>query len=560
MMRFFLLSFGILFSALSSAQTLNIPVSEHQFYVDHTHGLIVSRVDNITQFSDLSPFTEVVINLGRDTYKFEALPARISYKDSYNVIRGEERFLLYFTSLPLVSLTTSDSIVDEPKTYARFTYADDRQITVSNIGIEIRGGFSQTYPKKTYDLEFWKDETGESTKDVQFGTLRSDDDWVMDALYNEPLRLRSTIAHKLWLELHTPYYLEEEPEVKAGADVLFVELFLNGRYNGIYTLSEQVDRKLLKLKKFKDEEIRGELYKGNDRGATTFTVLPNFSNDQKEWAGYELKYPDTDDTIYWNKLYSFTDYVMNGSDQSFIDNIWKDFNKQNNIDYFIYLNLLSASDNTGKNIFLGRYTAHEPYFYIPWDLDGCLGTQWRGNRIGTTSGILSNALYDRLLDLSPDKYRVDLSDRWFDLRQGIITKSLLIDRVMNYYTLFTDHKIYERESIVYPNYEFNESDLNYTVDWISDRIDYLDNYFDKLTANIWINSTTDLSISPNPVMDVVVISGSFVNDDLPYSILNSSGHLIRSGRVKSNQIQMSTLRSGFYIIRIDNRSFKIYKQ
>ena len=106
-------------------------------------------------------------------------------------------------------------------------------------------------------MEFWNDTLGAVTSDVSFGELRTDDDWILDALYNEPLRLRSYVANKLWLSIHqNPYYIDERPNAKSAADVMYVEVFLNGNYNGIYNLSEQVDKKQLKLKSYK-EIIRG---------------------------------------------------------------------------------------------------------------------------------------------------------------------------------------------------------------------------------------------------------------------------------------------------------------
>ena len=144
--------------------------------------------------------------------------------------------------------------------------------------------------KKTYDLEFWNDEIGADTKNVQFGELRLDDDWILDALYNEPLRLRSYVANKIWLQMHTPNYLSEEPNAKAGANVKYVEMFVNHQYNGIYNLSEQIDPKQLKLVKF-NNTMSGELYKGISWGATTFTALPNYNNELRQWSGYEFKHP-----------------------------------------------------------------------------------------------------------------------------------------------------------------------------------------------------------------------------------------------------------------------------
>ncbi|WP_374690151.1 CotH kinase family protein [Bacteroides thetaiotaomicron] len=50
------------------------------------------------------------------------------------------------------------------------------------------------------------------------------------------------------------------------------------------------------------------------------------------------------------------------------------------IDYFIFINLLSAYDNTGRNVFWGIYNVNLtllPKFIIqPWDLDGTLGRTW----------------------------------------------------------------------------------------------------------------------------------------------------------------------------------------
>ena len=177
--------------------------------------------------------------------------------------------------IPTITIQTNDEILDEPKVLGTFTFTDiNGEVTTSNIGIEIRGGFSQSFPKKTYDIEFWNDAVGDETLDVQFGDLRKDDDWVLDALYNEPLRLNSFITHKIWLEMNQLYYAEQEPKAKSGADVMYVEVTVNDEYKGIYLLSEQVDRKLLKLKRNDNDVIRGELYKAYDSDDATFLMIP----------------------------------------------------------------------------------------------------------------------------------------------------------------------------------------------------------------------------------------------------------------------------------------------
>lgn len=350
MKKIFLLLF-VLNSLYCSSQSLIINVSENHFHIDETNLLIVSHIE-VEEFNDLSNFSELILSLNEKEYYFNIIPENLDYTKSYLINNGSNQYVLYFTPLPIISIDALEGIVDEPKRLANFVYSDEQQVINSKIGIELRGGSSQGYPKKTFDIEFWEEENGEKKRDVQFGNLRSDDDWILDGLYNEPLRLRSFVANNIWLDIHKPYYLEDEPDAKSGANVMYAELFLNGKYNGVYNISEQIDKKQLKLKSYK-EDIRGELYKGISWGASTFSSLPNYNNDLNTWSGYQVKYPDEGDIIDWENLYSFTDFVLNSSETYFIENIWSEFNYDNYLDYFIFLNLLRATDNSGKNIYLG---------------------------------------------------------------------------------------------------------------------------------------------------------------------------------------------------------------
>ncbi|MBC6401218.1 MAG: BspA family leucine-rich repeat surface protein, partial [Ekhidna sp.] len=472
----------------SYSQVLTINVSENNFGIDESNSLIVSRIQNIDNYTNTGQYDEIVITLGESSYNFTSIPNSIDYANFYLVTDNStsKEYKLYFTPLPIILIDSENTIVDEPKVLANFTYADEEQVIVSNIGIEIRGRFSQSFPKKTYDMEFWDDASGDETNDQQFGALRSDDDWILDALYNEPLRLRSYVANKLWLEVHTPHYIDDESKAKSGSDVMYVELFLNGKYNGLYNLQEQIDRKQLKLKKFKDDNIRGELYKGTLRGAATYfsiTSLPNYDhlpdydNESRVWSGYEYKYPTDDDVTDWENLYQFTDFVINSSGTDFTDNIWSKFDRNNFIDYYLFLNLIRVEDNTGKNFYLAKYKANAPYFYVPWDLDAVLGTYFDGRNKNVTSGILGNGLIDRVISLNPDDVAADVVNKWSDYRKNIFSYEYLSNFISEQYTFLQTNKIYERESLVYSNFSFDNKGLSYILTWLESRLAYLDAYF-----------------------------------------------------------------------------------
>ena len=79
--------------------------------------------------------------------------------------------------------------------------------------------------------------------------MRSDKTWLLLAMYNEKLRLNNKISHDLWLKLHKLYYADLEPDANSTIRTRYVEVVLNGQYQGVYLFTEDMDRKQLKLKK-----------------------------------------------------------------------------------------------------------------------------------------------------------------------------------------------------------------------------------------------------------------------------------------------------------------------
>lgn len=555
-----LLATLLLFISSIQAQTLALEIEEHRFQVDPLNNLILSHLDDIATYGDLSEFSDITIQLDGETYLFETMPERLQFTASYRVGDGTNSYTLYFTPLPIIALDSDVEIVDEPKVLGSFSYADYEEIITSNIGIEVRGGVSQTYPKKTYDLEFWEDTTGEDTDNVQFGTLRSDDDWILDGLYNEPLRLRSNMAHNLWVEMNSLYYQEDEDEAVSGARVQFVEVFLKGVYNGIYNLSEQVDRKQLKLKKYNEEDgIRGELYKGNSHGPVVdFTGVPDYDNESRFWGGQEMKYPDDDDITEWLNLSQFVDFVVNSDDATFSTDIWNRFQRDNANDYFIFLNLLRATDNRGKNIYTARYKADEPYFYVPWDLDGVFGTKYTGENMDITDDILVNGMFERMLELNPNGNLSTMSMRWFSLRENTLSLEQLEGKILSSYTLLQDNKIYEREALMYDNFDYDEISLYYMRIWIEERLDFLDEYFGEfLSVGDAELATINSYLYPNPASSEVFVESAQPLSNVPFSIYDTLGRKVHSAVLENNRIPLSQLSSGLYIVHIQTKSFKL---
>ena len=315
--------------------------------------------------------------------------------------------------------------------------------------------------------------------------MRSDDDWILDGMYNEPLRLRSHIATNLWTKIHEPYYSEKEPKAKSGFEVKFVEVFKNNEYFGIYQFSESIDRKQLKLKKNVENTIYGELYKANSYdGGPDFTKSPSkFNNLFPHWNGWKTEYPFINYESDFANLSQFTNLVVNGTDEAFSKNIEKEVHITNAIDYYLLVNILRATDNLGKNYYLGKYDNNEPYFFIPWDLDGVLGIIQDGKRERVTNSVLGNGLFNRLLEINPNGYKEELKARWITLRASAFSNKALLSKIDKIYTNFTEDKVYEREQLIWRNKlneVSNEDHYEYLKLFLEDRLLFLDAHFKSL--------------------------------------------------------------------------------
>ena len=116
--------------------------------------------------------------------------------------------------------------------------------------IRWRGATSLRYQKKSYAIKL-KDASGNKL-DASLLGMRSDNSWILDAMAVDKARISNRVSTDLWLDFsRKPYYFAQEPELVNGTHGKFVEVYLNGRYDGLYGLTEKVDRKQLKLKKYK---------------------------------------------------------------------------------------------------------------------------------------------------------------------------------------------------------------------------------------------------------------------------------------------------------------------
>lgn len=407
----------------------------------------------------------------------------VQYKVDTNIL-----YNLIFITLPTVQIFTETEIVDEPKTIGKLIlnnpyYQNDHEYSReirSLIGIEIRGNIYLGRPKSSYGIELWTDEFGTENKDISLLGLREDDDWILDAMYGDLMRMKNRIAFQIWNSMTELCYLEKEPDAFCGIHGEFVEVFVNNEYQGVYSLNEKLDRKQLKLKKFTNT-TRGLLYKGEEWGnkVTSFYHYMDTTSDIT-WDGWELQYPKPDQQILWAPLYDLTKFVVESDDNDFKNNIGQYIDMNNAIDYYLFINYIMAMDNMGKNTFLARYDINDVFFIVPWDMDCSFGRYLDATDIGYKH-ILTNNLFGRLLEVNPDDYKLRLKERWKLLIKNELAFDNVISQFEVYSKKFAGSGVIERENRKWKDAGLNsEDELIYIRKWLHNRINFLNRYYDDL--------------------------------------------------------------------------------
>lgn len=442
----------------------------HSYQVDHNKRIIVLNIDVEDDVNQ-----ELTSLQLEDSYTFSIPANGLKDTEKYAVEKNGETYSLFITKSPILAIQVRDSLTKHPKVLGHFRYFDADTTFTSAIGMDLRGNLSLTYPKKSFNIEFYTDSLSKGKKDVQLKKLREDDDLILDGLYNEPLLLRAYTSQKLWKEIHTPHYASEEKKARATVDGFYVDLFVNDEYRGVYLVSEKINRSLLKLKKMKEVTVRGELFKaGYYHPGTSFKEAPDFKNSLPTWAGWEMEYPYEDYNAHYDNLHKAITFVTTSTDAEFEQQLPYYFEVANLVDYFLFVNLIRATDNLGKNFYLAKYKADTPYFIVPWDMDGVMGTIQAGKRIPTTDDILSNNLFDRMQNNAALKQK--MNQRWANLRANAFTEEALVSRITETYTELLDEKKYDRDLLAWDK-SHEEEHLTYMLAWLKNRITYLDTFF-----------------------------------------------------------------------------------
>lgn len=448
-----------------------------------------------------------------------------------------------------------------------------------------RGASAQGYPKKSYAVKLI-DSKGNSVDREYFG-LRNDNNWILDAMYIDGACMRNRVSTDLWNDFATlPYHRRNgwEKKAKTGTRGRFVEVFLNGRYHGLYCMTEKMDRKQLRLKKSVDakpatetteavgDTIHGSLYKssqwsyevfmGHDLGSTSYPGRSprGYNNNLKQetWASYEIKYPDWEkQKIDWGPLWNAVNFVATTDDYVFDEEVKNYFDYPVVRDYFLFIELMLATDNHGKNMFFFNYDQKaqkcaKMIGITPWDLDGTWGIRWDGSKSYTKAAQQyehgTHTLFYRLFHSSKWNWFNDLKARYAELRTKQFSEESLTNRFLDYGNLFRESGADVREQNRWNGYHTDIlGDVDYIKQWIADRLKFLDKQYNysPVVDGIQTPTTNEAFFTATGGSRCIVIE---TNKTCNVKIYSLGGQLVRTVSLDQPITKVEGLNAGVYIV------------
>ncbi len=516
-----------------------------------------------------------------------------------NEVKNELSVQLTSSDLPIVVIDThGNAIPDDPKIAANLkiynkgtgqrNYLTDAPQFDGYSGIEIRGSSSQGFPKKSYGFESW-DAMGNSI-DTSFLGMPSESDWILNANYSDKTLMHNVMAYQVWRNMG--HY---------GTRYHFVELILNGQYQGIYIFSEKIKRdknrldiaKLSTTQNSGDELTGGYIFKidkttGSGGAGWKSSYFPTVSA-QGQYIYFQYEYPKMEDITTQQKIYlqgnvynfetalksaNFAD-TLNGfrkyaSEKTFIDYFLVNELSKNVDGYRLSTFMNKERDSKGGKIRMGPVWDYDIAWHNADYCEGALFTGWAYQFPCTDDYWQVPFWWSRLLE--DPRYRNNLKCRWQSLRQNILSNAwfdtyidsisgqLMEAQVRN----FTQWDILG--NYVWPNpwpypstYQGEVSSLK---SWMHDRLNWLDNNMPgtcTLHTDVYETETYNaFSIYPNPVSDKLYIAYSTdAKTAVGITVFNPQGSVIMPAQSFSRQsgewtesIDVSSFKPGIYLLRI----------
>jgi len=445
--------------------------------------LIICRIPYIVENKQLVPeFAFIGDKLLLDGARYEggrydfSKPVKLTLTAG-DAIKNYTMYVHSFTGIPVVWIETEQrKDVTSKDEYLNASFKlEEGQITrgagdviYDSVKIKGRGNSSWEFDKKPYRLKF--------NKEVSFFGEPKDKSWVLIANYNDKTMLRNQMS----------FFLGKMSKLDWTPRAHFVELMLNGKYNGTYLLCEKVKISENRVNVGGDGllmEVDGYATKESD---SRYFSLKHF------WHEVNIKAPHVE---YGDEIYNYAVDVMTEAENTLFSDQFTDekdgwrkyLDEDSFVDWYLINEIVKNGDAEGWSSIYFHCRRGEKIKMGPiWDFDQSFGNCDYEEGTRTPEGFWIWHM-PWIAQLYKDPYFVKLLKERFCF---FYEQKEAIFREINENAQYLRYAVVENENRWHTLYAYNwrnaniwgsyDNEVQFMKQWLSARLEWMKSVYDKM--------------------------------------------------------------------------------
>lgn len=380
------------------------------------------------------------------------------------------------TTLPIMNIDYDKDIEFQLDTnYKMNMFLFDNKELVPNRYVTSQGNINikgkTISDKNSFNISLKQNSLGYNTRnnDISLLDMRKDNNYVLYSMADDQEMIRNVLASRIWFDGSAK---RNSFDLENGMYFKYIELFVNGEYQGLYALGYPIDEKVLELNVNRNGKFDEYQFKKVDDTETTadYSIKNTKSNDDRVNAVLESYNKAVNKIKNKEELLSLMDY-------------------DNYIDLFLFIQLVNGVDNINKDLYVTLKNRDGKIIsvYTPWDLIDTFG-----NMKDEETGIMKpyGYKYDYFMNLSllplirinNKEVFNDIKNRYKELRNTTWSVDNINNYINGYEKDVFSSGAFLRDKNRWPEGMHSDESVKYNTikDYISNRLTSMDAYIDKL--------------------------------------------------------------------------------
>lgn len=274
------------------------------------------------------------------------------------------------------------------------------------ITIKPQGSSSLVYPKKNFTISM----TEEAVEVNSAWGAQSK--YCLKANYVDPTHACNVVSARLAARMNEAYGLHDGMPNRGVIDGFPVWVILNGKDAGLYTWNIPKEAWMFSM----DEGNENHIVMCCEDWTEGCNMQRDYYELETEWS-VEVG-SNTSATV--EKFTRLLRFVSTASDEEFKANFDQYLNLDACLNYYCYICISDACDNSAKNMLMATWDG-QVWYPMLYDLDSLWGINWNGVETANSEIMKvvfnQNRLFERIRELYGDELRA----RYAELRNGVLS-------------------------------------------------------------------------------------------------------------------------------------------